>query len=73
MGKAINRKMRYMVLTRDNSICQKCSKTIQDGKKLDVYIRKQIKRKEGFFVYYYWTLCNECAHTLKNTQKPCDG
>ena len=61
MKRKISLQMRYAVLTRDNSTCQKCKGTIKDGKKLNAYIKKEIKRKGIVIGFSFWTLCNECS------------
>ena len=56
--RTISLKIRYMVLWRDNSTCQKCRKTVKDGIKLEVYHRTHSK---FCTINNLWSVCNECT------------
>lgn len=57
---SINNKLRYSVLQRDNSICQRCGKTVADGIKLEVDHKVPVEWGGTNDVENLWTLCNEC-------------
>ena len=56
----INNKLRYEVLSRDNSTCQRCGKTVKDGIKLEVDHKKPVEWGGTNDINNLWTLCNEC-------------
>ncbi|MBN8691969.1 MAG: HNH endonuclease [Bacteroidetes bacterium] len=56
----INNKLRYSILQRDNSTCQRCGKTVQDGIKLEVDHKIPVEWNGTNDVENLWTLCNEC-------------
>lgn len=57
---AINSKLRYTILQRDNSTCQRCGKTIKDGFKLEVDHKIPVEWGGTNDPENLWTLCNEC-------------
>lgn len=56
----INNKLRYQVLSRDNSACQRCGRTVKDGIKLEVDHKIPVEWGGGNEIDNLWTLCNEC-------------
>lgn len=62
----INQKLRYAVLHRDNSKCQRCGKTIDDGIKLHVDHKIPVDMGGKTVIDNLWTLCNECNLGKKN-------
>jgi hypothetical protein len=56
----INNKLRYQVLQRDNSTCQRCGKTISDNIKLEVDHKIPVEWGGTNDLDNLWTLCNEC-------------
>lgn len=56
----INSKLRYQVLSRDNSTCQRCGRTVKDGIKLEVDHKLPVEWGGGNDIDNLWTLCNEC-------------
>lgn len=62
----INQKLRYAVLHRDNSTCQRCGKTVNDGIKLHVDHKIPVDMGGKTVIDNLWTLCNECNLGKKN-------
>lgn len=56
----INDKLRYAVLQRDNSICQRCGRGIRDGVKLAVDHKIPVDMGGATTLDNLWTLCTEC-------------
>jgi 5-methylcytosine-specific restriction endonuclease McrA len=56
----INNKLRYEILQRDNSTCQRCGKTIKDGIKLEVDHKIPVEWGGENEPSNLWTLCNHC-------------
>jgi len=57
---AISTKLRYQVLLRDNSVCQRCGKTIDDGIKLEIDHKIPVEWGGKTEPDNLWALCNEC-------------
>jgi len=57
---AISNKLRYAVLQRDNSTCQRCGKTVQDGIKLEADHKIPVEWGGETEIDNLWTLCNIC-------------
>ncbi len=57
---AINDKLRYAVLQRDNSRCQRCGRGIEDGVKLAVDHRIPVDMGGETVIDNLWTLCTDC-------------
>ena len=57
---AINDKLRYAVLQRDNSRCQRCGRGIEDGVKLAVDHRIPVDMGGETTIDNLWTLCTDC-------------
>jgi len=56
----ITGKLRYQILQRDNSTCQRCGKTIVDGIKLEVDHKIPVEWGGDNSVNNLWILCNIC-------------
>lgn len=56
----INDKLRYAVLQRDNSTCQRCGRGIPDGVKLAVDHKIPVDMGGTTTIDNLWTLCTEC-------------
>lgn len=56
----INDKLRYAVLQRDNSTCQRCGRGIADGVKLAVDHKVPVNMGGATTLDNLWTLCTEC-------------
>lgn len=57
---AINAKLRYAVLQRDNSTCQRCGRSISDGVKLAVDHKIPVDMGGETTIDNLWTLCTDC-------------
>lgn len=57
---AINAKLRYAVLQRDNSTCQRCGRSIADGVKLAVDHKIPVDMGGETTIDNLWTLCTDC-------------
>jgi 5-methylcytosine-specific restriction endonuclease McrA len=57
---SINNKLRYAILQRDNSQCQRCGKTIQDNIKLEIDHKIPVDWGGTNDPDNLWTLCNIC-------------
>ena len=57
---AINAKLRYAVLQRDNSTCRRCGRSISDGVKLAVDHKIPVDMGGETTLDNLWTLCTEC-------------
>lgn len=62
----INQKLRYAVLHRDNSTCQRCGNTIADGIKLHIDHKIPVDMGGKTVIDNLWTLCNACNLGKKN-------
>lgn len=62
----ISPKLRYAILQRDNSTCQRCGKTINDGIKLEVDHKIPVDCGGTNDPENLWTLCNVCNQGKKN-------
>ena len=56
----INDKLRYAVLQRDNSRCQRCGRGIEDGVKLVVDHRIPVDMGGSTTIDNLWTSCTDC-------------
>lgn len=56
----INDKLRYAVLQRDNSTCQRCGRGISDGVKLAVDHKIPVDMGGTTTLDNLWTLCTDC-------------
>ncbi len=56
----INAKLRYAVLQRDNSTCQRCGRSIADGVKLAVDHKIPVDMGGETTIDNLWTLCTDC-------------
>lgn len=56
----INDKLRYAVLQRDNSTCQRCGRGISDGVKLAVDHKIPVNMGGATTIDNLWTLCTNC-------------
>ena len=56
----INDKLRYSILQRDNSTCQRCGRTVKDKIKLEVDHKIPVELGGTNDSENLWTLCNEC-------------
>ena len=56
----INDKLRYAVLQRDNSTCQRCGRGVPDGVKLAVDHKIPVDMGGATTIDNLWTLCTEC-------------
>jgi 5-methylcytosine-specific restriction endonuclease McrA len=61
----ISRKTRFRILQRDNSICQRCGKTPNDGVKLHVDHKLPVDWGGSTTDDNLWTLCSECNEGKK--------
>lgn len=57
---AIDRKTRYRILLRDDSKCQRCGKTIEDGVKLHIDHKVPVDMGGSTTDDNLWVLCEEC-------------
>ena len=57
---AINAKLRYAVLQRDNSTCCRCGRSVSDGVKLAVDHKIPVDMGGETTIDNLWTLCTEC-------------
>ena len=57
---SIHGKLRYQVLQRDNSTCQRCGKKIEDGIKLEIDHKIPVEWGGDNNIDNLWTLCNIC-------------
>lgn len=64
--KPVNKKLRYQILQRDNSICQRCGRTPADGVKLDVDHKIPVDWGGTDDPTNLWTLCEECNEGKRN-------
>lgn len=62
----INRRIRYAVLQRDDSTCQRCGRTVKDKIKLEVDHKIPVDWGGKTELDNLWTLCNECNGGKKN-------
>ncbi len=58
--------IRYFIIQRDDSKCQRCGKGIQDGIKLEVDHKLPVDWGGGNDTNNLWTLCNICNGGKKN-------
>ncbi|QDT46198.1 HNH endonuclease [Symmachiella dynata] len=69
----ISAKVRYRILKRDNSLCRRCGKTVDDGVKLVVDhiipVEWGGQTEEGNL----WTLCEECNLGKKDHESDVDA
>lgn len=56
----INDRLRYAVLQRDNSTCQRCGRGISDGVKLAVDHKIPVDMGGSTTIDNLWTLCTDC-------------
>lgn len=56
----INAKLRYAILQRDNSTCQRCGRGIADGAKLAVDHKIPVDMGGATVADNLWTLCTDC-------------
>ena len=56
----INDKLRYAVLQRDNSRCQRCGRGIENGVKLAVDHKIPVEMGGPTTIDNLWTLCTDC-------------
>ena len=63
---SISTKLRYQVLQRDNSTCQRCGKTIKDGITLEVDHKIPVDWGGTNDLDNLWTLCNKCNGGKRN-------
>ncbi len=63
---SINQKLRYKILHRDNSRCQKCGASAQDGVKLHIDHKIPVDWGGETNEENLWTLCEECNLGKKN-------
>lgn len=63
---AINAKLRYKILHRDESKCQRCGKTPDDGVKLHVDHKIPVEWGGETIIDNLWTLCDICNQGKKN-------
>lgn len=63
---AISGKVRYQVLQRDNSTCQRCGKTPKDGVKLEADHKIPVEWGGSTDIDNLWTLCNLCNNGKKH-------
>lgn len=64
--KPINNKLRYSILQRDDSKCQRCGMGIADGVKLEVDHKLPVDWGGANDEDNLWTLCSECNGGKKN-------
>ena len=64
--KPINNKLRYSILHRDNSKCQRCGLGVEDGVKLDVDHKLPVDWGGTNDEDNLWTLCVDCNGGKKN-------
>lgn len=62
----INEKLRYAVLQRDDSRCQRCGRGIADGVKLRVDHKLPVDMGGETSIDNLWTLCEPCNGGKKN-------
>ena len=62
----INGKIRYAILQRDNSTCQRCGRTIKHGVKLHIDHKVPVDMGGKSNLENLWTLCEECNLGKKN-------
>lgn len=62
----INAKLRYSILQRDNSTCQRCGRTPKDGIKLHVDHKLPVDLGGTNDPENLWTMCEECNGGKKN-------
>jgi hypothetical protein len=63
---AINRKLRYQILHRDNSRCQKCGVSATEGAKLHIDHKIPVDWGGITVEENLWTLCEDCNLGKKN-------
>lgn len=63
---SINAKLRYAVLQRDNSVCQRCGRSVSDGIKLNIDHRIPVDMGGATTLDNLWALCDECNGGKKN-------
>jgi hypothetical protein len=63
---SISQKLRYQILFRDNSTCQRCGKTPKDGVKLHVDHKTPVDWGGDSSESNLWTLCESCNLGKKN-------
>jgi biotin operon repressor len=56
----ISRKLRYAILQRDNSTCQRCGRTVKDGITLEIDHKIPVDWGGTNEINNLWTLCNIC-------------
>lgn len=52
--------MRYEVLQRDNSTCQRCGNQVKDGVRLEIDHKIPVNWGGSNEIDNLWTLCNQC-------------
>jgi len=62
----INQKLRYQILNRDNSQCQRCGRKATDGAVLHVDHKIPVDWGGSSSEENLWTLCSECNQGKKN-------
>ncbi|WP_078428372.1 HNH endonuclease [Alkalihalobacterium alkalinitrilicum] len=62
----INDKLRYAVLQRDNSTCQRCGRGVKDGIKLHIDHKTPVDMGGKSSLENLWTLCEQCNLGKKN-------
>lgn len=62
----INRKLRYAVLHRDKSTCQRCGRTPKDGVKLHIDHKIPVDMGGKSDIDNLWVLCEDCNLGKKN-------
>ncbi|PEF48497.1 hypothetical protein CON22_00215 [Bacillus cereus] len=63
---AINDRLRYAVLHRDNSKCQRCGKSVADGVTLHIDHKTPVDMGGKSTLDNLWTLCEQCNLGKKN-------
>jgi 5-methylcytosine-specific restriction endonuclease McrA len=63
---AINDKLRYAILQRDQSTCQRCGRTIKDGVKLHIDHKVPVDMGGRSIPENLWVLCDTCNLGKKN-------
>lgn len=69
----VSQRQRYRILHRDNSQCQKCGATVEDGVKLVVDHKIPVDWGGPTADNNLWTLCNECNAGKKAWESDADA